>query len=449
MSPACNIYNNEALGTLTSLPITRQGFVSQKLKPNWKRPTMAGLPNRPYDTPHTQRSQLSALSPGRARLCFEIVDNLERFQELQSAWDDLTKRDGKPHHVFQQHNWLSYWCSHFLVSPQHSLAVIVGWRRGRLRFAWPLICESRMGCTIARFMGAPVNQYSDVLIARDEDIGEVLPQAFDILTGELGCHLLMAPHLREDAHMLPALRVGNARPCAEVESPVINLAGIASPDELAAKLNASSRKSRKRRRRRLAEKGAVRLRVAQLGQEAEGLVCKAFAFKTAWFTKHSIVSNAFTDPRFKPFWLDVASGRLGESGLHASALEIDGRPVAVELGLRFKGRHFAHIGAFDLEFEDCSPGQAQLDLIIADCIKDGVTSYDLLPPGSSYKNRLASQSIPVSDFVIPLSRLGAALDGTGITQAPRIAKAVINRLPSGARTMLNTSVKKFRGYFSS
>ncbi len=410
---------------------------------------MAGRPNRPLETIKLPGEGASVRASSQRGLNFEIVDTLDRFEDLRSDWDALVANDGEPHHVFQQHSWLSYWCSHFYNSEQQSLAVVVGWRNGRLKFAWPLVRETRMGCTLASFMGAPVSQYCDVLIASDEDILEVLPQALNLLTSDLGCHLLMASRVREDAHILPAFEQSNARPCAQVEAPEIELSGLESVEDLTARLSASTRKSRKRRFKRLSEKGAVSLRTSEPGDGAGKLVHEALAFKEAWFAKNAIVSNAFTDPRFTAFWVDVASGRLGSCGLYASALDVGGRPAAIELGLRFMGVHFAHIGAFDLELEDCSPGQAHLDLIVGDCIEAGINSYDFLPPSSLFKDRLATRSTPVRDFVIPLSRLGSALDGARITQAPQLAKAVISKLPPSARSVVSSSVKKLRGYFSS
>ena len=410
---------------------------------------MAGSTNRPHQTSRKTREQAALRPTSQGYLAFEVIDNLDRFAELKSDWDRLLDADGEPHHVFQQHSWLSYWCSHFLSSERQSLSVIVGWRKGRLKFAWPLVRETRLGCTLTSFMGAPVSQYCDVLIAKDEDILKLLPQALDILTADLGCHLLMAPLVRGDANILPAFVENGSQPCGEVEAPAIELEGLAGTEALADRLSSASRKSRKRRLKRLGSKGSVSFRVADPGRDAIALVENALAFKEAWFSKHSVVSKAFTDPRFKPFWVDVASGRLGSCGLHASALEIDGRPAAIELGLRFKGVHFAHIGAYDVELEDCSPGQAQLDYIVSDCIKTGLKCYDLLPPNSPFKDRFATRSVPVGDFVVPLSRLGSALDGARITRAPQLAKAMISRLPPSARSVVSTSVKKLRGYFSS
>ncbi|MEQ8825563.1 MAG: GNAT family N-acetyltransferase [Filomicrobium sp.] len=393
--------------------------------------------------------ELRATQPdSHSHLFFEVVDSVERFGELKEQWDALLEEHGKAHHVFYQHSWLMYWNEVFLAAERQSLAVLIGWRKGRLRFAMPLVHEQRLGCRIARFMGVPVNQYSDVLISRDENISEVLPVALDILTRELKCDLLLAPQVRSDACLKPGLEDGRARPVSTDAAPVIGLVDCKGPEDLAARLSASARKSRKRRRKRLNSKGAVGLVAASDGPQGRELVDLGLKFKADWFTKHSIVSSAFTDPRFATFWHDVVSGRHGPCGLHVTALTLEERPIAVEFGLRFKQAHFAHVGAFDLTMEDCSPGQAHLDMVVQDCIDHGLEEYDLLPPVSSYKERLANQTLPVCDYVLPLSRLGAAVDGTRLTEAPRMAKAMISSLPSGARSVLSSSVQKFRGYFT-
>jgi len=63
----------------------------------------------------------------------------------------------------------------------------------------------------------------------------------------------------------------------------------------------------------------------------------------------------------------------------------------VDIALRFRGLHCAHIGAFDVSYENSSPAQAHLDDVLTACLAGGVGEYYILAPNSAYKDRIADR----------------------------------------------------------
>lgn len=127
-------------------------------------------------------------------------------------------------------------------------------------------------------------------------------------------------------------------------------------------------------------------------------------------------------------------------GLCASALEVEDTAVAVDIALRFRGLHCAHIGAFDVSYENSSPAQAHLDDVPTACLAGGVGEYDMLAPNSAYKDRIADRRTAVCDYVVAMSLLGQACDQLRLTAVLDMAKSAVVRMPSGVRKVLNSAV---------
>ena len=200
------------------------------------------------------------------------------------------------------------------------------------------------------------------------------------------------------------------------------------------------RRNRRRKRKKLEEVGPLSYRIAREGAEALAAVERALAFKTEWLDRHAIMSNAYADARFGEFWRSVATTPERPVGLTAFVLDLNGRPVAIEIGLRYQGAHYAHIGAFDVELEKSSPSASQMDGVIAACIADDIGTYDMLAPNADYKERIAVDFVAVRDYVLPLNAKGRAFDALRLNESRVIAKAAAKSLPPGLRKIIKSTL---------
>ena len=127
-------------------------------------------------------------------------------------------------------------------------------------------------------------------------------------------------------------------------------------------------------------------------------------------------------------------------GLWASALEVEGTPVAVDIALRSQGLHCEHTGAFDVSYGNCSPAQAHLDDVLTACLAAGVGEYDMLAPNSAYNDRIADRRTAVCDYLVAMSLLGQACGQLRVTALLDMAKSAVGSMPSGVRRVLNSAV---------
>lgn len=318
-------------------------------------------------------------APGPYRV--DEVEGAAGFAALREDWDGLLA-GGPLDAPWNRHAWVSAWLAAF--APGAPLRVLVARdRAGRPAGMAPLLAGRRGGLTV---LSAPANEHScrvewalgadpagavgalwahlrdrvrwDVLVLRD------LPRE-----GPTSVHLEAAA--RADRH--PAGRWESLR------SPYLPLGGGPREARLPAKFQANLR----RRLRRLGEAGAVAYRRAD-GAEAEPLLERFLALEASGW-KGARGTAAAADPRTLAFYRGLARAGAREGWLAVRALELDGRPVAMHLGLRWRGVYALPKPAYDEARAACSPGQLLLREVLAECEAGGLAELDFLGPDMPWK----------------------------------------------------------------
>lgn len=384
------------------------------------------------------------LSAAQARL--GIVTTLEEFHDLEEPWNALFERAGRGTQLFQTFNWLWHWANHFLPAPGQTgrvtLAVVTAHIDGRLVMAWPLVSE-RIG-PLARlaWMGEPVSQYGDVLIDDLADPLELMRAALAFVTRETGADVLQLRKVRQDSVIAPLLAEAGATVLNELAAPYLDLRSAPSFAEYEKRYSSGARRNRKRQRRRLDERGAVALEWHTGGEAARARTDEAFAFKLAWLRERGLVSPALADPRTARFFADVAHGMARPSGCHVLALTSDGHPVAIEIGLRCKGRAAIHIIAYDLSYEKTAAGALLMEDSIRSAADAGMDVFDLLAPGDPYKLEWADDAVAVRDWSLARSTLGRAYATLYLGYFRKAAKRAIDAMPLGLRRRLTGALTR-------
>lgn len=95
--------------------------------------------------------------------------------------------------------------------------------------------------------------------------------------------------------------------------------------------------------------------------------------------------------------------------LRLSVMELDGRPAAAQIGLRFAGVHSFWQSGRDPEFEPHSVGSVLLMDSLRAAVEDGAMEYRLLRGDEAYKQRLADLDRGTCTVAVARGALGGAL----------------------------------------
>jgi CelD/BcsL family acetyltransferase involved in cellulose biosynthesis len=381
------------------------------------------------------------LPPGEtaAHARLDLVTTRAGFDALEEQWNALFERAGRGGQLFQTFNWLWHWSNHFLATSGQAgpqLAIVTAHVDDRLVMVWPLVSERVGGVRMLTWMGEPVSQYGDVLIDDLPDALDLLRNAWAFLTREVRASVVQLRKVRADAAIAPLLEELGALVTAELAAPYLDLTSATSFEEYEKRYSSGARRNRKRQRRRLEERGEVVLCWHTHGDEAAALATETFRMKRAWLHERGVVSTAFADTRTDRFFADAVGAASHPAGCHVLALTCDGRPVALEIGVRQKGRSAIHIIAYDLDFEKTAAGSLLMEDSIRHAMRGGMTAFDLLAPADGYKREWADDAVTVRDWAVPVSMFGRAYAHVYLGLFRNGVKRAVSALPVGARRRL-------------
>jgi CelD/BcsL family acetyltransferase involved in cellulose biosynthesis len=166
---------------------------------------------------------------------------------------------------------------------------------------------------------------------------------------------------------------------------------------LLAQVGAGFRSSLRRKRRRIEEQGALRLRCFERAEPAA--LERFYELESAGWKGQKGTAIA-CDERTRRFYdgLADAASRHGYFSLYA--LECGGRVVAMQYCLSDRERCYLLKPAFDENFSKYSPGQLITQEILRDCLERGLTEYDFLGREAEWKGEWAEATRPQADCYI-------------------------------------------------
>lgn len=394
----------------------------------------------PPRAPHPQLHVLpGAVSSEAAQIRLDLVTTREDFDALETAWNALFARAGRNTHLFQTFNWLWHWANHFLPAPGEAgprLAIVTGYAGDRLVMVWPLVSERLGPITQLAWMGEPVSQYGDVLIDDLPEAPDLLRAAWNFVAQRTGASAVQLRKVRADSVIAPLLSEMGATVTAELNAPYLDLASAASFADYEKRYSGNARRNRGRQRRRLADRGAIKLEWHERGADAEALAIDAFRLKRIWLDQRGIISPALTDPRTARFFSDATRADTHPAGCHVVNLSCGDRPVALEIGVRCKDRTAIHVITYDLDFEKTAAGALLLEDSIRRAYDDGMRVYDLLAPGDGYKLEWADEATAVRDWAAAFSIPGQVYTAVYLKLIRPRLKRGFDALPMNVRRRL-------------
>lgn len=344
---------------------------------------------------------------GDQKIEFDIIRTIEGFKALEPEWHTLFTNIGRGPHIFQSYNWIWHWTRHCL-KPSQKLLILTARIDSELVVIAPLLMEKKAGIKIIKWVGEPVSQYGDILIKEHANALHWLKEGFNFLCDTVKPDLFYLRKTRFDSALTPLLENYEATILEEYAAPYIESLGATNFTEFNKRYSQRSRKSKRRHRRKLEEKGTLKFEIHTAGPEAKRAAAHAIRLKRDWLKAMNRVSPAFQSKAIDNFFTDICEKNGRPAGLVVSELTLDGRPVAIEIGIRQGNYYGAHLGAYDPAFRAHSPGSLQMQDTIAALIEDGVEVIDLFAPKDNYKSEWTDLSVPVYDFGYAITYRGAA-----------------------------------------
>jgi CelD/BcsL family acetyltransferase involved in cellulose biosynthesis len=139
--------------------------------------------------------------------------------------------------------------------------------------------------------------------------------------------------------------------------------------------------------------GAVAVRRAGSPEETDGALADFLALEAAGW-KGEGGSAIALDPALVRFYGAVARDAAARGALAIRALTLDGRPVAVHLGIVHRGVYHLPKTAYDERMGSVSPGQLLQREVLAESEARGLTGFDFLGPDMPWKRDWEPEHAP-------------------------------------------------------
>jgi CelD/BcsL family acetyltransferase involved in cellulose biosynthesis len=301
----------------------------------------------------------------------------------------------------------------------------------------PLVVERVFGLKQLAFMGAPVSQYGDVLMAPDASAAETIANALRFAIKRTHADLVRLAKVRDGALITVALSQFGVTTTAAEEAPYIDLTKYGSFAAYQERFSNKARKNRRRLERRLEERGAIDVLWDLSGSAGAAAATASLTLKRAWLKERGQLSLAFADPRTDAFFADACTGTARPSGAGVSLLRSGGEIANAAVTVTAKGTQALHILAYDNAFEKCAPGVLHVEKLIEHAFAQGLQTVDFLAPRHDYKNEWADGAVRVADYAVPVTVLGRVYAHAYLGCARERAKAVVKAAAAHMRAPLS------------
>jgi CelD/BcsL family acetyltransferase involved in cellulose biosynthesis len=336
-------------------------------------------------------AELETAAPAARRWRVEEVRGRAAFAALRAEWDALIAR-GPADVPFASHEWLSAWLDAF--APTAAPLVLVAREvAGRALGMAAFLEERRRG--VVRLL-APANDHSCRFEwALGPDPGTAVAALWAHLRDRVRWDVLvlrdvprdgptstwLEPLARADGHL--------AGRWESLRTPWIPLGGKPAEERTGAKFRANLR----RRARRLQELGAVAVRRAEAPGEVDAALADFLALEASGWKGQGGTAIAL-DHALVGFYARVARDASARGALAIRSLTLDGRPVAVHLGMVHRGAYLLPKTAYDEALAHVSPGQLLQREVLAECEARGLARFDFLGPDMPWKRDWEPEHAP-------------------------------------------------------
>lgn len=361
-----------------------------------------------------------------------IARGVDEIEALGPEWRAL-ESDAPSPVLFQSHGWCRGIARALAADGAGDGIRVAALRQaGHLVAILPLGVRAMAGVRVARILGEPLAQYADCVARPGAFARARLP--WRAVAAAAGIDVFSFRRVRDGTPLAEALVGAGATLVSRKAAREVPLDGHADVAAFGAAIDPKAARERRRLRRRLAERGELGCRHVAPGADAVAAARLAMAWKHDWLARRGATSAAFSHER----WTDALIALVSGPGVDAlvTVLELDGRPIAIEIGFRFGGRHHCHLGASDPAEAAGAPGTIAMEEALGRCLADGIAVYDLMGPDEAYKHRWCPVSVPMGEYRLAGTPRGrVAIIGAEMVARP-LARAAVERMPTGVSRLL-------------
>jgi CelD/BcsL family acetyltransferase involved in cellulose biosynthesis len=382
-------------------------------------------------------SERTVAAVSNAVIEYSIVTTRAGFNKLGKDWDALFARAGKGAQAFQTFGWCRHWCDHYYDDDASgaSLAIVTGWRDGRLVLVWPLVVSRSAGFVRLWTMGEPATQYCDALVEASPDTTKQLRRAWDHVIASVQPDLAWFPRVRDDAVIAPLMQALGGVAVKRAKAPFVDLSDTPDFDTYMSRRSNQARKRRRAQERR-EEASKIEVDAPEPGAFASQLAAMTVEMKRAQLGERGVISPAFSDGRLEGFFADAARSGDEASVAQMITLKFRGEYAAANILVRCKDQMLGHVFTYDPRFAKDSFGSSLLYRSIMLAIEQGCRTLDLLSPADEYKMRHADGAVDVISWAVPLTAKGRAYTHVYLERVVPFLKAAVAMTPARLRGLI-------------
>jgi CelD/BcsL family acetyltransferase involved in cellulose biosynthesis len=348
--------------------------------------------------------------------------------------------------VFQTFDRLSTWFRNIGVHEAGQPAIVIGRHEGTILFLMPFAVERSAGLRKITWLGSFLCNYNGPVLARDF-VRRVTPPRFAEVWQDIQTLLRrQMDHDIVDLEKMPTTVGEQANPfCAMRVKPHVNdaymtVVGSDWGAYYAAKRSSSSRRTDRRKRKRLADHGETRFITAGSRDDVVRSVDALIDEKRRSYAKLG-VANMFERPGYRDFFVDLATNARSSRLTHVSRVDVGEMTAAANFGLMYRGRYYYILAGYDDdELARFGPGAIQLQHVMRYAAENNCQLFNFTIGDEPYKREWCDVEITLCDFVSPASCRGSLVAAS--TLPFRQIKRWIKRNPTAwafvrkARSML-------------
>ena len=337
----------------------------------------------------------------------EVVTDFHRLELLWPEWRRLWESDPRAE-VFQTPEWTTAWWQSF--GEHYSLHSLVVSSGDQVIGLVPLVKHN----SVLQFLGTPQADYADIICEEDR-APEVLAVALTtLLTSVQGWKECAFQHLSKHSrvvryyHQLPR-EIRHRLHCVPAERQHTIILRHQRDEVFKSLLG---KHHTRRLQNKLRKAGELRFRHLETPEEVEKYLPDFFRHHVR---RHAAVGrrSSCATPEYCQF-IRALIQQLGPCGqVRFGVLELDGRPLAWDLGFQVNGKFLLYQHTFDLDVWHYTPGEVLLFKAL-EYARDHVSrEFDFGKGDELYKDRFANYSRETYSLFVEPRTLGGWVRGLG------------------------------------
>jgi len=394
--------------------------------------------------------QLSNLEVDDRVFTLECYETILAIHTIEEDWLSLEAECEEDFTYFQNYNWCIEYYKQFAddVTNKHCPIpqVFVLRHEHKPIMIWPLMrIQSRTGLKILTTATEPLGQYSNLLFDQthfDETLGK---SVLDLIIKHSQSDSVSLNNYPENSMIDKIIGEKGIKENSSLESFILDLSRYDNWETYFQTLSKAQRKSRRRDKNRLMTQGNVSYNVVEAGTSAyKDLVERALDMKKQWLLETGRKAGILDDKATRAMLKNLKpSPKSVKSGAIVHELKLDGKPIAIELGMIKKDRYYSYLGAIEWTYKDFSPGKVQIEMSQEWSMKQGIQNFDLLHDPSDYKSSWSNHTHKVTSRNIPVTYKGFIYSQLWKTYLRPKLKTIYHFAGTKNRERLNKAVSIF------